>query len=1512
MEMKFPEHQVHQVCRLCGQFESIYIDIFGEEGTRRLLGLKIQSKINIVIDETDPLPKTICVQCLGKLEFVCDFQEECLRTQRLLRDQYVHPTLPDAGQDVTSLEVKNDAPTSTSSPTTSTTTTSSSTTNITTITTVTTLASTSTNNNDSEINRNSTADIENVDPTKDDNCKEITENTENSKTKRTRNLPQTRSRSKENDSDNTPKIDETPSRRWLRSRNSTETTKIDKSTPKSRNSSINANKIQSPKSNDVSIATRLRSQNQNRSNNNNNNNSSNNNNNNNNNNNDTTNVETINNDTIVTQEKIANDRQQSMIQIPTLVLNKILTAVSTSPDIEVSVKESKNRNGNIEDISFTLELRKKQETETFVTVSAKIFPDQGSCLVESEIVNLLKDENNSELSMIISTIASGKIANLKDTGTINTAKLEELEKRFSSIIDGSGIGIDGASSRKPEDLFKIDGEEIRVDDNVECSTVDGQSGYSCKLCRKFYERRDKCTVHVKTHLGIKQYSCTLCSAKFVCKSDVMKHIRCSHTNPRPMQCPKCPKRFRSKFDLTEHDNVHKGVKPYQCNKCGQSYHHKVSLQMHVKSHLPPQNLACEYCGKVFPFRTRLLSHIGSVHLKNRRNYRCRFCYNLYSSLSVLNEHIKTRHATTYTCEICSKTFKVVSKYKAHVLQHSNPKPFVCNVCNNRYASKAFLNEHLLKHEGLRKHVCQKCGASFAQASHLAAHRHVHGEKTHACPECGRMFNRRDNMKVHRKRHFADSGRIVANDKSPSGVDGGKSATPTLPDTPDEDDGLSHFICGRCLGTLEFVCDFHKQCHDTQRDLQEKVSISATAATEEVAKLPEDDAGSDKENSAPPEVTRVPASIKKRSSIDSITSISPNNSSNNNLQEHQSSAINHDNILADITVDYCEPPKPAMAKELFPKTRGVKRTRETPARKAKQNEQKSIIENSSKRRQRKINDTTKNIKKNESKILPFLSKSVPVIVKQERDDETENANVNQQKNSMKLNPLVWIPNSIVLPEPDKPKLNNNEKSQNDNITLATGDEAEISSKTASAIMSATEPPATANESRKSVIERAEKSIESIKNDDSDITKRNSTLIKRRKTGPYGKISELMSAEQKEAIEKYYTIDMSVIDERVVQKNYTMTDKKQVTCNLCNATYPRIDKCHVHIWGHLDMKPYRCNACEFATVTVTNIRCHIRKSHLKIKPFECNVCTKRFVTASLLEEHAYTHTGAKPFQCKVCDFSSHSRQVLVYHNKTHKAVKDITCDICKRQFYSKGRLRAHMLIHNKDKSLMCKYCSQHFTSKDTLQRHYGNIHSSDYVCTICGKRTKSRKALHNHQNVHSEAKFKCQLCPNVYKSSHILKEHLLKHEGIRKYICDICNKAFAQQSHLAAHKAVHSDKRFFCPGCERPFNRHDNMKMHTKRCDMFLADDKLKDLIAQRRRPEIKTTSDKEKDMEKVGINDSKENTSNKTDILSNIEKNESFKIGEVSITPLDGVTEPVQQQTNEVVTVTESIIGLECF
>ncbi|KAI4491839.1 PREDICTED: zinc finger protein 26 isoform X2 [Polistes canadensis] len=670
------EKEEARVCRLCGQHERMFIDVFGEEGLKRLLATKIQSKINILIDEKDPLPKAICLQCLGKLEFVCDFQEECLRTQQVLRDRYNLPPLTEID------EVKNEdaAP------------------------------STSTNNNNN-IDKNL-----NSSPNK--TIKEEDQRVIKNHTKPQRNLRSHQHACKDSndtskyqntEDNNQQKVEESQTiphpevshTRWLRSRQSADATTTQNS---------------ADSESDTPIANRLRSHNNTIS---------------------PDNNVNCRNNTSENVEKQSGKQQQDShtIQIPTTALNKLLTIVSSSPNIEVSVKESRNRHNDAEDISFTVELCKKK-CDSIATVRATVFPDQGSCLVDTSIIELLENHNSVEANSIISSIISGN----SKSNTIKLEDLTEFEQRLEN-------------SQNPEELFRIDGEEIRVDDNVEHIMADNQNGYVCKLCKKFYERKDKCTVHVKTHLGIKQYTCILCNAKFVCKSDVMKHIRCSHTNPRPIQCPKCPKRFKSKFYLTEHDNVHKGIRPYSCTECEQSYHHKVSLQIHRKSHLPPQNLACEYCGKVFPYRTRLLSHIASVHLKNRRNFRCRFCYNLYSSLTVLNEHVKTRHATTYTCEICSKTFKVASKYKAHVLQHSNPKPFICNICNNRYASKAFLNEHLLKHEGLRKHVCQKCGATFAQASHLAAHRHVHGEKTHACPECGRKFNRRDNMKVHRKRHF---------------------------------------------------------------------------------------------------------------------------------------------------------------------------------------------------------------------------------------------------------------------------------------------------------------------------------------------------------------------------------------------------------------------------------------------------------------------------------------------------------------------------------------------------------------------------------------------------------------------------------------------------------------------------------------------------------------------------------------------------------------------------------------
>ncbi|XP_068970424.1 uncharacterized protein [Bombus flavifrons] len=477
-----------------------------------------------------------------------------------------------------------------------------------------------------------------------------------------------------------------------------------------------------------------------------------------------------------------------------------------------------------------------------------------------------------------------------------------------------------------------------------------------------------------------------------------------------------------------------------------------------------------------------------------------------------------------------------------------------------------------------------------------------------------------------------------------------------------------------------------------------------------------------------------------------------------------------------------------------------------------------------------------------------SKAISVIVKQEKGE----AESTPPRETEKTNQPVLIPNEILIQKDETVVENHDQKRKKLDLTQISCSLVEESEKTenkqnrVTVIRSSqsnelsnpkmmkedsTEPciaidvidQSTTNEiecnlSKRSLSRFSEDSFNKIKSKDRS----------------FGKISELISDEQKRAIETYYTVDMSIVNSEEVQKNITIINKKNIRCNICGSLYLRMDKCQVHIWGHLQMKPYQCKACDFATVTVSNVRCHIRKSHLKIKPFACHLCEKRYVNAILLEEHINTHTGARPYKCKLCDFASSSRQILSYHNATHKPLKDISCKLCGKEFYSKSRLRAHMMVHNKDKAVMCKLCSAYLSNAEALETHHRNIHMQDYVCNICGKHTKSRKALHNHQNVHAAAKYKCTLCPNVYKSSQILKEHLLKHEGIRKYKCNVCEKSFGQQSHLAAHMAVHSKIRFHCPGCDKPFNRLDNMKIHTKRCKPFLANPELKNLLSRRER------------------------------------------------------------------------------
>ncbi|XP_075230515.1 uncharacterized protein LOC142329696 isoform X2 [Lycorma delicatula] len=72
-------------CRLCTKLSSSNVHIFEERGHKLMLHLKILKHSGIVVTEHDPLPKYVCIVCVGKLDFVERFFTDCKNAQVFFR-----------------------------------------------------------------------------------------------------------------------------------------------------------------------------------------------------------------------------------------------------------------------------------------------------------------------------------------------------------------------------------------------------------------------------------------------------------------------------------------------------------------------------------------------------------------------------------------------------------------------------------------------------------------------------------------------------------------------------------------------------------------------------------------------------------------------------------------------------------------------------------------------------------------------------------------------------------------------------------------------------------------------------------------------------------------------------------------------------------------------------------------------------------------------------------------------------------------------------------------------------------------------------------------------------------------------------------------------------------------------------------------------------------------------------------------------------------------------------------
>ena len=160
-----------------------------------------------------------------------------------------------------------------------------------------------------------------------------------------------------------------------------------------------------------------------------------------------------------------------------------------------------------------------------------------------------------------------------------------------------------------------------------------------------------------------------------------------------------------------------------------------------------------------------------------------------------------------------------------------------------------------------------------------------------------------------------------------------------------------------------------------------------------------------------------------------------------------------------------------------------------------------------------------------------------------------------------------------------------------------------------------------------------------------------------------------------------------------------------------------------------RSYRCKICGTTKRSMENLNDHHRQKHGKQ---QCEVCGKKFVLATPLTHHMYSHFPRK-FYCNKCDFHCCFQSELDSHKISHWEKPSYQCMYpkCGRWFKCKGELTLHVEIHNK-LWYDCSKCDFSTKLVKYLKEHEKS-HKKElpYSCDLCGQRFLWRSGVKRHK-------------------------------------------------------------------------------------------------------------------------------------------------------------------------------------
>lgn len=200
-----------------------------------------------------------------------------------------------------------------------------------------------------------------------------------------------------------------------------------------------------------------------------------------------------------------------------------------------------------------------------------------------------------------------------------------------------------------------------------------------------------------------RYRCNICQKSFRSTHNIQYHKYCDETFDKPYQCDQCSVKYRTGYQLKQHQQLHLNT-CYACPECNKKFSHDASAKKHLKKHFqtappPPKKptpkgvFPCEICKKIFTRNDYLKKHM--ICHEQKKRYKCGYCGRCYARNNALKFHMVTAHTERqeFKCK-CGKIMTSMQSLARHQIVHSTAKPLKCLICGLRSSRKDNLFRHI--------------------------------------------------------------------------------------------------------------------------------------------------------------------------------------------------------------------------------------------------------------------------------------------------------------------------------------------------------------------------------------------------------------------------------------------------------------------------------------------------------------------------------------------------------------------------------------------------------------------------------------------------------------------------------------------------------------------------------------------------------------------------------------------------------------------------------------------------